>query len=142
LTELPKSSAITRLCDPVDMDGDMLRARRKATIRSVVDGRTTLVRDHLSGRLGEVRTELAETLLRSGFVPLVSPPTIDGHDHPVNVDADRVAGGGMALKLVAREALAGGVASARIAHGRVSDPVSRALAGSGTTVMTNSRFGH
>src|SRR5262249_7375165 len=164
------------------LDGGMLRARRKSAVRSVVDGRTTLVRDNLSGRLSEVRTELAEPLLRSGFVPVVSPPAIDEHDHPVNVDADRVAaalavalganqlvlltgtpgvladpddetsvlstyevpatgvagrfaGGGMALKLVpAREALAGGVASVRIADGRVPDPVSRALAGSGTTV--------
>ncbi|MGH3875534.1 MAG: [LysW]-aminoadipate kinase [Actinophytocola sp.] len=164
------------------MDGGMLRARRKSAVRSVVDGRTTMVRDNLSGRLSGVRTELADTLLRSGFVPVVSPPAIDEHDHPVNVDADRAAaalaaahgadelvlltgapgvladpddetsvlstyevpatgapgrfaGGGMALKLVAaREALAGGVASVRIADGRVPDPVNRALAGSGTTV--------
>ena len=164
------------------LDGGMLRARRKSAIRSVVDGRTVVVRDNLSGRLTGVRTELAETLLRSGYVPVVSPPAIDEHDHPVNVDADRVAAalavalgadqlvlltgapgvladpddhtsvlstyqvpatgapgrfasGGMALKLIAaREALAEGVASVRIADGRVPDPVSRALAGSGTTV--------
>jgi [amino group carrier protein]-L-2-aminoadipate 6-kinase len=169
------------------LDGGMLRARRKSAVRSVVDGRMTLVRDNLSGRLAEVRTELAETLLWSGYVPVVSPPAIDEHGHPVNVDADRVAaalaaalgadrlvlltgapgvladpddnssvlstyevpaagapgefaGGGMALKLVAaREALAGGVGSVRIADGRAPDPVSRALAGSGTTVTTNSR---
>jgi len=164
------------------LDGGMLRARRKAAIRSVVNGRTVVVRDNLSGRLSEVRTELAEALLRSDFVPVVSPPAIDEHDQPVNVDADRVAaalaaalgagrlvlltgvpgvladpgddtsvlstyevpatgapgrcaGGGMALKLVAaREALAGGVPSVCVADGRVPNPVSRALTGSGTTV--------
>ncbi|MFE3328119.1 [LysW]-aminoadipate kinase [Streptomyces sp. NPDC059176] len=73
------------------LDGGMLRARRKSVVRSVVDGRTTLVRDNLSGRLEEVRTELPEALLRSGFVPVVSPPAIDEHGQPVNVDADRVA---------------------------------------------------
>ncbi|GAB1823627.1 [LysW]-aminoadipate kinase [Herbidospora sp. RD11066] len=73
------------------LDGGLLRARRKGAVRSVVDGRTTLVRDNLSGRLDEVRTELPETLLRSGFVPVISPPAIDEHDRPVNVDADRVA---------------------------------------------------
>ncbi|MCW2934455.1 MAG: argB [Actinomycetia bacterium] len=180
---------LTRLGVPsvglTGLDSGMLRARRKSAVRSVVDGRTTLVRDNLSGRLSEVRTELAETLLRAGYVPVVSPPAIDEHDHPVNVDADRVAaalavaldadqlvlltgatgvladpddntslmstyevpaagapgqfaGGGMALKLVAaREALTGGVASVRIADGRVPNPVSRALAGSGTTVTTH-----
>jgi [amino group carrier protein]-L-2-aminoadipate 6-kinase len=164
------------------LDGGMLRARRKSAVRSVVDGRTTVVRDNLSGRLSQVRTGLADTLLRAGFVPVVSPPALDEHDQPVNVDADRVAaalavalgadrlvlltgapgvladpaddtsllstcevpasgppgrfaGAGMALKLVAaREALAGGVASVRIADGRVPDPASRALAGSGTTI--------
>lgn len=164
------------------LDGGLLRARRKAAVRAVVEGRTTLVRDNLSGRLVEVRAEVARTLLRSGFVPVVSPPAIDEHGQPVNVDADRVAAalaaalgaetlvlltgapgvladpadessilttyavpaagapgtfaaGGMALKLVAaREALVGGVASVRIADGRVPDPVSRALSGSGTRV--------
>lgn len=167
------------------LDGGMLRARRKSVIRSVVDGRTTVVRDNLSGRLSEVSTELPQALLRAGFVPVVSPPAIDEHDQPVNVDADRVAaalavalgadrlvlltgapgvladpdddtsvlstyevpatgapgrfaGGGMALKLVAaREALAGGVGWVAIADGRVPDPVSRALAGSGSTVTTS-----
>ncbi|MFE4594059.1 [LysW]-aminoadipate kinase [Streptomyces laurentii] len=170
------------------LDGGMLRARRKAVIRSVVDGRTTLVRDNLSGRLTEVHTELPETMLRSGFLPVVSPPALDEHGRPVNVDADRVAAalaaalgaeqlvlltgapgvladpddessvlstyqvptagapdrfaGGMALKLIAaREALNGGVRSVRIADGRVPDPVSRALRGSGTTVTTESRSG-
>ncbi len=164
------------------LDGGMVRARRKAAIRSVVDGRITVVRDNFSGRISEVRTELPETLLRSGFVPVVSPPALDENGQPVNVDADRVAAalaaalgadelvlltgapgllsdpadvtsvlstyevpesgastefasGGMAIKLVAaREALAGGVASVRIADGRVPGPVSRALAGAGTTV--------
>lgn len=73
------------------MDGGMLRARRKSVIRAVVDGRTVLIRDNHSGRLDTVRTELLETLLRIGHVPVVSPPAIDEHDHPVNVDADRVA---------------------------------------------------
>jgi acetylglutamate/LysW-gamma-L-alpha-aminoadipate kinase len=164
------------------LDGGTLRARRKSAIRSIVDGRTTLVRDNLGGRISEVRTDLVDTLLRSGFVPVLSPPALDEQGCPVNVDADRVAAtlaaalgaaelvlltgapgvladprdstsllstyqvaatgapgrfatGGMALKLVAaREALAGGVASVRIADGRVPGPVSRALAGAGTTV--------
>ncbi|MFE4633892.1 [LysW]-aminoadipate kinase [Streptomyces sp. NPDC056773] len=73
------------------MDGGMLRARRKSVVRSVVDGRTVMIRDNHSGRLEKVRTELLDTLLRIGHVPVVSPPAIDENDHPVNVDADRVA---------------------------------------------------
>lgn len=164
------------------MDGGMLRARRKSAVRAVVDGRTVLIRDNHSGRITTVRTELPETLLHAGYVPVISPPAIDEHDQPVNVDADRAAAalaaalgadqlllltgapgvladpddptsvqsthqisptgpphpsatGGMALKLIAaREALTGGVATVRIADGRTPEPVSRALAGAGTTV--------
>ncbi|WBB77715.1 [LysW]-aminoadipate kinase [Micromonospora sp. WMMD882] len=164
------------------MDGGMLRARRKSAVRAVVDGRTVLVRDNHSGRITQVDTVLPETLLRAGHVPVISPPAIDEHGHPVNVDADRAAAalavalgadqlllltgapgvladpgdptslraavrvsptgapdrsatGGMALKLVAaREALDGGVPTVRIADGRTSEPVRRALAGDGTTV--------
>lgn len=55
----------------------------------------------------------------------------------------RFTGAGMALKLVAAcEALAGEVASVRMTDGRAAHQVSRALAGSGTTVTTNARFGH
>jgi acetylglutamate/LysW-gamma-L-alpha-aminoadipate kinase len=164
------------------MDGGMLRARRKSAVRAVVDGRTVLIRDNHSGRVETVHTELPETLLHAGYVPVISPPAIDEHDRSVNVDADRAAAalaaalgadqlllltgapgvladpddptsvqsthqisptgppdpsatGGMALKLIAaREALTGGVATVRIADGRTPDPVSRALAGAGTTV--------
>ncbi|MFJ3581253.1 [LysW]-aminoadipate kinase [Streptomyces sp. NPDC090127] len=73
------------------MDGGMLRARRKAAVRAVVDGRTVLVRDNHSGRIATVRPELPRNLLRAGYVPVVSPPAIDEHDQPVNVDADRAA---------------------------------------------------
>ncbi|MFI7013130.1 [LysW]-aminoadipate kinase [Streptomyces sp. NPDC050164] len=73
------------------MDGHMLRARRKSAVRAVVDGRTVLIRDNHSGRITTVHTELPETLLRAGYVPVVSPPAIDEHDQPVNVDADRAA---------------------------------------------------
>jgi len=164
------------------MDGGILRARRKAAVRAVVDGRTVLIRDNHSGRITTVKTELLETLLDAGYVPVISPPAIDEHDHAVNIDADRAAAalaaalganqlllltgapgvladpdeptsvqttvqispigapnpsvrGGMALKLIAaREALACGVAIVRIADGRTSEPVRRALAGAGTTV--------
>ena len=57
------------------------------------------------------------------------------YEVPATGAPGRFAGRGMALKLgAARKALAGGVASVRIADGRVRNPVSRALAGSSTTV--------
>jgi acetylglutamate/LysW-gamma-L-alpha-aminoadipate kinase len=168
------------------LDGGLLRARRKAAVRAVVDGRTVVIRDNHSGRIIAVAPELPVTLLRAGHVPVVSPPAIDETGQPVNVDADRAAAalavalgadqlllltgapgvladpgdpvsvrpvvrvtpsgglgpdpsvtGGMAIKLLAAgEALAGGVATVRIADGRTGAPVRRALAGGGTTVSS------
>lgn len=167
------------------MDGGMLSARRKSAVRAVVDGRTVLIRDNHSGRIATVKTELPGSLLRAGYVPVISPPAADEQGNPVNVDADRAAAalavalgadelllltgapgvladpadptsvqptvqiaptgrpdpsatGGMALKLIAaREALAGGVGTVRIADGRTAEPVRRALAGAGTTAHTS-----
>lgn len=73
------------------LDGSLLRARRKHVHRSVVDGRVRMVRDDHSGRVTHVNATLLRTLLRSGAVPVVSPPAIAEDGRAVNVDADRVA---------------------------------------------------
>ncbi|MBO2445646.1 [LysW]-aminoadipate kinase [Actinomadura barringtoniae] len=71
--------------------GGLLRARRKAAQRTVQDGRTVIVRDDHSGRLTSVRPDVLHTLLKAGFVPVVSPPATGEDGAPVNVDADRAA---------------------------------------------------
>lgn len=73
------------------LDGHLLRARRKAAHRAVIDGRRILVRDDHSGRVAEVNTDLLNALLAAGMVPVVSPPALATDGGPVNADADRVA---------------------------------------------------
>lgn len=73
------------------LDGGLLRARRKAVHRAVVDGRTVFVRDDHSGRIERVDTAVVTALLDAGLVPVVSPPAADQDGLPVNVDADRAA---------------------------------------------------
>ncbi|MEO6700610.1 MAG: [LysW]-aminoadipate kinase [Jatrophihabitantaceae bacterium] len=73
------------------LDAGLLRARRKHAHRSVVDGRTVVVRDNQSGRISEVNTGLLRLLVEAGMVPVVSPPAMAEDGQPVNVDADRVA---------------------------------------------------
>ena len=71
-------------------DGGLLRARRKRA-RALVGGRTVVVHDDHSGTLSTVDTELLTTLLRQGFLPVVSPPAVAEDGGLVNVNADRVA---------------------------------------------------
>ncbi|NEB74971.1 hypothetical protein G3I40_06945, partial [Streptomyces sp. SID14478] len=73
------------------LDAGLLRARRKKALRTVVDGRTVVVRDDRSGRLTSVATPLLHSLLADGMVPVLSPPALAEDGRPVNVNADRVA---------------------------------------------------
>jgi [amino group carrier protein]-L-2-aminoadipate 6-kinase len=73
------------------MDAGLLRARRAAAHRAVVDGRRMVLRDNHGGRLIGVRADLLRTLLAAGTVPVVSPPALGEDGRPVNVDADRAA---------------------------------------------------
>ncbi|MEH1167086.1 [LysW]-aminoadipate kinase [Micromonospora sp. CPCC 205539] len=73
------------------LDAGLLRARRTAAYRAVVDGRRMVLRDNHGGRLIGVRAELLRVLLAAGTVPVVSPPALGEDGRPVNVDADRAA---------------------------------------------------
>src|SRR6266536_2481059 len=55
-------------------DAGLLRARRNAAQRAIVDGRTVVVRDDLSGRIVGVNTAVLRLLLDAGVTPVVSPP--------------------------------------------------------------------
>ncbi|GAA5074845.1 [LysW]-aminoadipate kinase [Streptomyces similanensis] len=73
------------------LDGATLLARRKRSLRALVDGRPMVVRDDHSGRITEVSTAVLGRLLADGAVPVLSPPALDEDGHPVNVNADRAA---------------------------------------------------
>lgn len=73
------------------LDAGLLRARRKAAQRAVVDGRTVVVRDDHSGRVVGAEPDLLHALLGAGFIPVVSPPAAGEDGRPLNVDADRAA---------------------------------------------------
>jgi acetylglutamate/LysW-gamma-L-alpha-aminoadipate kinase len=73
------------------LDGELLRARRKAPQRAIVDGRKVLIRDNNAGRVYTVETGLLTLLLGHGILPVVSPPALADDGEPVNVNADRAA---------------------------------------------------
>jgi acetylglutamate/LysW-gamma-L-alpha-aminoadipate kinase len=72
-------------------DGATVTAVRKPAIRAVDGDRVWLVRDDLSGRPQRVDPTLLSVLLRSGILPVLSPPAIAEDGALLNVDADRVA---------------------------------------------------
>jgi acetylglutamate/LysW-gamma-L-alpha-aminoadipate kinase len=80
------------------IDGGLWKGVRKGAIRAVDDeGRTTIIRDDLSGKVESCDASLINLLLDSGRTPVLTPPAlaVEGDDPSksvaINVDADRAA---------------------------------------------------
>ncbi|GAA0264125.1 acetylglutamate/acetylaminoadipate kinase [Halobacterium noricense] len=79
------------------VDGKLLTGPRKSAVRVVEDGKQKIRRGEHSGTIEEVNTDLLETQLNAGYVPVVSVPMFakesDDEEEwtPVNADADRAA---------------------------------------------------
>lgn len=73
------------------VDGGVLRATRKDTVRAVVDGRKMLLRGDHTGTIHTVDTKLLRTLAAGGFRPVLTLPAWADTGEAVNVDGDRAA---------------------------------------------------
>lgn len=73
------------------LDGRLVTARRKESVRVLENGRTRIVRDQWTGRPTGVNRSLLRTLLGSGYVPVVAPIACGERGEMLNVDGDRVA---------------------------------------------------
>lgn len=74
------------------IDGRLWQGPRKKAIRAVENGRQRIIRNSLTGRVGEVNRELLCHLLDAGMVPVLTPPAISYDGEAMNVDGDRAAG--------------------------------------------------
>ncbi len=74
------------------VDGRLLLARRKATVRTITpEGRTVILRDDHTGQIESVNTPLLETLIAAGYTPVIAPLALSYEGERLNVDGDRVA---------------------------------------------------
>ncbi|HVB24602.1 MAG TPA: [LysW]-aminoadipate kinase [Ktedonobacteraceae bacterium] len=74
------------------IDGRLLVARRKSTVRTVTpEGRTLLLRDDYTGQIEQVNVSLLEQLLDTGYTPVVAPLALSYEGERLNVDGDRAA---------------------------------------------------
>lgn len=73
------------------LDGRLLEGRRKATVRSVEDGKTVLLRGDHTGTVERVDARLLHLLLDAGYLPVVTPPAASFEGEAINVDGDRAA---------------------------------------------------
>jgi len=73
------------------LDGRLLEAKRKGTLRIVENGKRKVLRGDFSGIIKHVNTPLLRMLLGAGYVPVVAPLAISMESEALNVDGDRVA---------------------------------------------------
>jgi [amino group carrier protein]-L-2-aminoadipate 6-kinase len=73
------------------LDGRIMVARRKETIRIVENGHKVMMRDDHTGKIEAVNGELLLSLVQSGFTPVIAPLAISPEGVALNVDADRAA---------------------------------------------------
>ena len=74
------------------LDGQLLLAKRKSTIRIVENGKQKILRDDYTGRIEEINHGLVRALLDCGLTPVIAPVAISAVGEPLNVDSDRAAG--------------------------------------------------
>ncbi len=73
------------------VDGGLLRARRKDSVRVVENGRKMILRGDHTGTITQVNATLLQTLLDAGHRPVVTLPALADDGTAVNVDGDRAA---------------------------------------------------
>ncbi len=73
------------------IDGRVMIARRKESIRIVENGKQVILRDDYTGKIEHVEAGLLKTLLYNGLTPVISPLAISREGVALNVDADRAA---------------------------------------------------
>ena len=73
------------------LDGQLMKAKRKDSIRSIKNGKRLIIRDDQSGKITEVDANLLNLLLNAGYVPVVAPLAMGENGEALNTDADRAA---------------------------------------------------
>ncbi len=73
------------------LDGRLLQAKRKGSIRIVENGKRKILRGDYTGKIHTVNAALLETLLSAGYTPVVAPLAMSEKGEALNVDADRAA---------------------------------------------------
>lgn len=78
-------------CGLSGVDGRLMVARRKDSIRIVENGKQRILRDDYTGKIESVNGSLLNLLLGAGYVPVIAPLAISPESVALNVDADRAA---------------------------------------------------
>jgi acetylglutamate/LysW-gamma-L-alpha-aminoadipate kinase len=73
------------------VDGKLMVAKRKDSIRIIENGKQRILRDDYTGKIETVNRDLLKMLIEADYTPVISPLAISPEGDALNVDADRAA---------------------------------------------------
>jgi acetylglutamate/LysW-gamma-L-alpha-aminoadipate kinase len=73
------------------VDGKLMVAKRKDSIRIVENGKQRILRDDYTGKIETVNRDLLKMLVEADYTPVIAPLAISPEGDALNVDADRAA---------------------------------------------------
>ncbi len=78
-------------CGVSGVDGGVLRAHRKATLRVIEGDRLMVIHDDFTGTVTSVNGAFILQLIQQGYTPVIAPVALADDYTAVNVDGDRAA---------------------------------------------------
>lgn len=74
------------------LDGSLFQGKRKKKLVIVDErGRRLLIEGGYTGKVEAVNSDLIDTIMKAGYVPVVSPVAVGEDSEPLNIDGDRAA---------------------------------------------------
>lgn len=73
------------------LDGRIFEGKRKDAVKYVENGKIKIHRGDFTGSVEKVNTRLLQTLLDSGYLPVLTPPAISYEGDAINTDGDTAA---------------------------------------------------
>jgi len=73
------------------LDGGLLIAKRKSSVRIVENGKNKILKDDFTGKINQVNNKLLQTLLDDGYIPVIAPLAVSEIGEALNIDGDRAA---------------------------------------------------
>lgn len=73
------------------LDGRVIQAKRKSTIRIIENSKRKILRDDYTGKIEKVNTDVLAFLMENRHLPVIAPIAVSENGEALNVDADRAA---------------------------------------------------
>lgn len=73
------------------LDGKLILGTRHKAFLAMQNGVKKIVRDDMTGTVEKVNVPLVKSLIKNGYIPVITPPVMTFNNEIINVDGDKIA---------------------------------------------------